>query len=190
MNTEHSGKPWSEIEDTKMMDLIQQGKHMDEIAIKHGRTTGSIRTRLICMSKNLYYSGKSVDEIKQIIKILTIHEIQKAIETNQISQPSPEIIKPSEDKQEEILLKLDKIEEMLNKILIHKTLNQSDVPWNPRVTESHPAEIKITERIWTEQLLQRMEKHKDNKSKLKEIRKEHDIPTKEFYAKVKTFETS
>jgi hypothetical protein len=173
--TENTGKIWSDEEDQKLIEFIQQGKHLDEISIKHGRTTGAIRARLIYMSKNLYHDGKSIDEIKQTIKLLTTREIQTAIGANVDEKKTQNII-PQIDKQYEILNRLDKLEEILSKLVKISSSQKED--------DDVPIQV---ERVWTEQLLQRIEKHKDRKSKLKEIRKEHNIPVDEFYAKVKIF---
>ena len=43
---ENRGKPWDEVEDEKLKDAFLEGKTIDELAITHQRTAGSIRSRL------------------------------------------------------------------------------------------------------------------------------------------------
>lgn len=48
---ERVGKPWSEQEDKALIKAFENGISLNELVIKHKRTRGAIRTRLIRLGK-------------------------------------------------------------------------------------------------------------------------------------------
>ncbi|MGD2096453.1 MAG: hypothetical protein PVG35_02670 [Desulfobacterales bacterium] len=45
------GKPWSENEEKALIKAFDSGKSMNDLVVKHQRTRGAIRTRLIRLGK-------------------------------------------------------------------------------------------------------------------------------------------
>ena len=48
---ERVGKPWSEQEDKALIKAFENGISMNDLVIKHKRTRGAIRTRLVRLGK-------------------------------------------------------------------------------------------------------------------------------------------
>ena len=45
----NAGKPWTEMEEDKLMDEFDAGVKLSEIAQEHGRTKGAIESRLVAL---------------------------------------------------------------------------------------------------------------------------------------------
>ena len=48
---ERVGKPWSENEDKALINAFEKGVSLNDLVIKHQRTRGAIRTRLVRLGK-------------------------------------------------------------------------------------------------------------------------------------------
>jgi hypothetical protein len=48
---ERVGRPWRENEDKALIEAFDEGVDLDDLAIKHQRTRGAIRSRLIRLGK-------------------------------------------------------------------------------------------------------------------------------------------
>jgi hypothetical protein len=92
----NKGKPWGNDEIVQLLKEIQKKVSIDDIALRHKRTVGGIRSRLREIAADYYFNDER--PIEQIIKYtgLSEEEILDAIERRKIR------IKVSEEKQEKI----------------------------------------------------------------------------------------
>lgn len=56
----NAGKPWTEIEEEKLLDEFDLGMTLSEIAKEHGRSKGAIESRLAALGKvkDTYFNSK------------------------------------------------------------------------------------------------------------------------------------
>jgi len=198
---ENVGKPWSSDEEEKMIKALNNGKTFNEIATEHKRGIGGIKSRLKVVIKKLHDDGKTNEEIKGKIKILSIADIQNVIiHTKSSNKKQPisdnmyeEIHKIRETLQILMMIKIKKnnlnydalLEEINNSGNSSENIEQEIQPDKVEdyFAQSEPEEK--TNEIFTVSLLKKMKKYIDDKSKLKEIRKEHNISVDDFYARIK-----
>ena len=59
--------PWHDSEQQLLMKEVSDGKSLEEIAGAHGRTSGSIRSRLMQMAVRMKMDGESVSHIAKVL---------------------------------------------------------------------------------------------------------------------------
>jgi hypothetical protein len=75
------GKKWDEKEICDLLKELHKGLNYPEIAKKHERSVGGIRTRLWTLAGDYYEEGKTIPEIHTILKLLPTEDIESAIES-------------------------------------------------------------------------------------------------------------
>ena len=66
MEPDNRGKKWSKVEETELLQHIENNISIDEIANLHKRTISGIRCRINDIAYNMYLSNGNIDEIKEI----------------------------------------------------------------------------------------------------------------------------
>jgi hypothetical protein len=132
------GKKWENDEFIKLLSLIQKKKTIDEIALEHERTVGSIRSQIRQLAADYYFNDKrpieeivkftglTKEEIEYTIKIrenkiLSEAAIKENIRTNKIKN-TKKVLEPSvpvNSDMKEVIARLNDIQSMLA-VLIEK----------------------------------------------------------------------
>ena len=77
--TTRRGMPWADTEITELLAQISENKTIDEIAVLHERTPGSIRFKLLSMACEQHLkNGRTLEEVQAMTQ-LTAEEINTAV---------------------------------------------------------------------------------------------------------------
>ena len=170
--TENFGKSWSEEETDKLLVRVTKYDTVEEIAEKHGRTAGGITGKLKQIAKKMHDTGKTIDEIKETCKFLDEEEINKVI--NYVRPTKKTKVETDNKELVKLITELNESVKLLVKIELKKNnWTEKDI-------------LSPTNNDWNKELLAKMKKYKDDKTKLKEIRKECNVSVDDFYAKLDT----
>lgn len=74
------GASWTDKEEKQMLKSIDENKTIEQIAIEHKRTVGGIHARLKRIARDLYNDGKSVSQIHDKLKLLSVDTISEYID--------------------------------------------------------------------------------------------------------------
>jgi argonaute-like protein implicated in RNA metabolism and viral defense len=77
------GQPWTVKETTDMLDAIENGKLLKDIAILHERTVGGIKGQLCKIAADLHFKNKASLEDIMTVTSLSPGEIENAIFTRE-----------------------------------------------------------------------------------------------------------
>ena len=193
---ENYGKAWTPEEEAQLLDSIAKNKDVEVIAKDLKRSPGSITGKLKNIAVKMNNDGKTLIEIMNATKITTFeikHLIEtdiyrkekinktKAINKNIIINVMKEIVEAlgtnCKQNQNDIINALNiyiKSKEDQN-IIVEKKDENIDL----KVVEE-----KETKYVFDDKMLEKMKKYKDDKDKLKELRKKHEIPKDVFYEKI------
>lgn len=106
------GVYWSKEEEDNMLDLVESGKNIKDIAEKLQRTEGSIKGRLLGIARDEVSAGATIEEASKLVK-LPVEEIQLSIEKNKAKKPA---IKKEEVKEETLLDVMKDIRTLLKEL--------------------------------------------------------------------------
>ena len=123
----NGGQPWSEKEHELLLKEVNK-KNLQEISISHERTENAICARLKYLARNMINEGKTIEEAQKIVKLVSIEEIKKFINSEnkkkEVKEHNKEILKEvknKDDKEENKVIELEKrinsIEDKLNTII-------------------------------------------------------------------------
>lgn len=211
---ENFGKYWSQDEEKQLLKLVKEHKTMLEIAKEHKRSEGAIRAKLQHASVKLHKEGKTNEEIKKIVKLLTTKEIDMAIERDKNKVTSKKNIINENKELVDVMKDIRNLLHILVVIEIKENGWEEDKFFKNLIEENNVKQLddgldkitlteqvsdnsdnesskKLIDDIWTEELLSKMKKykgdetHEKNKKKLKQLRLNHDIPVEDFYEKLK-----
>lgn len=76
---DNKGKKWTDLEEDNLLTELSENKTINEIAKKHGRTTGGIATRISQIVYKEINAGESIDNVMNMVK-MTKDEIQDIID--------------------------------------------------------------------------------------------------------------
>ncbi len=95
---------WSGEEETQMINEINSGKSISQIADIHQRSNNAIAMRLCDMGKRMIEQlGKTIQEAQKKLKLVSINEIENYIKReNDKKKKNAEEIKPEKKKEETI----------------------------------------------------------------------------------------
>jgi hypothetical protein len=110
---ENSGTKWTKEEEEKLLKSIDNNKKLEDICEEHKRNVGGIIFRLKLIVYKLYNDGKTVDEIHNTIKLLSVEEINKTIKTRENIKKKQE---DSKNKKEDNLNQEQNLISVLNEI--------------------------------------------------------------------------
>ena len=68
-NLENNGKKWSSEEENILLEELETDICIEEIAKKHKRTRGAIKSRISLIVYNLYLNNNSIEDINKITKL-------------------------------------------------------------------------------------------------------------------------
>lgn len=190
------GAPWTKEEEDKLLQEINENKTVDQISKDHKRSVGGILGKISTIAKKMHDNGKSRQDIEKTLKLLNKDMLNKALFQNKEKQ-NGEVKKK---KIENLLTSINEIKSTLN-LLVELELKRNNMKrddFAKSVENDMKKYNKSNEEIlsssdeddfeWTDAILSKMKKHKDNKEKLKEIRKKHDISKDVFNVKIASFE--
>lgn len=86
------GKPWTPSEKSQLLDEFKEGLPIDQIATRHGRTAGSIRSRLEDIAVEMYSSKVSEVEIYQKTGVTLGKVIERMQKKSKTAKPSDSIL--------------------------------------------------------------------------------------------------
>ena len=67
--TAMAGKPWSDEEECRLLESLQQGLPVEEIALHHQRTPNGIYARAYGIAREMAGCGKTPEEISEELNI-------------------------------------------------------------------------------------------------------------------------
>jgi hypothetical protein len=187
---ENCGKFWNKEENENLFKLIEEGKSIKEIALSHKRTENSILCKLKYYAKQYHNNGMKNEEIKNKLKHLSNDDIETAI-----TYVKPDKKKINTEKQKNIEEELKHINDKIKMLLIIVQKNNEELQnMKNKIVELEEKQSKNNEEktkennedIWTTDLLNYMNKYKNNKIMLKKIRTRFEIEKDVFYEKLKT----
>jgi hypothetical protein len=76
---DNKGKKWTDLEEDNLLTELSENNTINEIAKKHGRTTGGIATRISQIVYKEINAGESIDNVMNMVK-MTKDEIQDIID--------------------------------------------------------------------------------------------------------------
>lgn len=74
------GSKWTDTEERELLDSMRKGLAIEDIAKKHGRTSGAITIRLEVIATRMYEENKYDTEYIEELTKLTVSDIRDAIE--------------------------------------------------------------------------------------------------------------
>ena len=190
---ENFGQPWSTDEEKQLLKLVKEGKTLYQISEEHQRSSGSIKSRLQKIAKEMYDSGKTKEEIKKLLKLLNLEEIEAGI-YKQYKKPT--------NNDNQLLKSMNEIKSILNLLVeielkknnmkredFDKVIKNNEKKSIEQMIEvvSNDSEDDEEEFEWQDSVLRIMKKYKDDPDKLRETRIKYEIPKDIFYKKVKEF---
>ena len=74
--TSRVGMKWTSKEDDKLMQRVKEGMEIDDIALKHSRTSGSIRSRILQKSCDMIRDDNmSIEDVSRLVR-MTVDDIE------------------------------------------------------------------------------------------------------------------
>lgn len=122
---ENSGTKWTIDEEEKLLKLISDGKDLYDISDEHKRNVGGIINRLETISWRLYNNGKSIDEIYNVLKLISKDDIELAIKIMRNKKENEKIVAKNiiaknndiRNTNDEIISTLNDIKNMLKQLI-------------------------------------------------------------------------
>lgn len=78
-------KRWTQNEDDQLLKYISEKLPHDEIAEKHQRTTGSIKSRLCLLAYNMHKNGENIESISNKFKV-SIADLELSFKRKDIAE--------------------------------------------------------------------------------------------------------
>jgi len=173
------GKKWTKYDEDYLLKCVSQNKSLSDTAQLLHRNSGGIIAKLKSIATKMNDFGYSQENIKKTCKLLTSDDLNKIINPQK-----------QHNNMDDISLSLRMIT-MMNLIKNNYDYNElkelsNDIFKNSKKDVSTQTEKECIDIIFSEKILNKMKKYKNNKHKLKKIRKKYNIGYKIFYSKLKS----
>lgn len=88
------GVAWNKEELNKLLTSIQEDETIEEIAVKHQRTVGGIKSKLLQLAVNYYTNNMAIEEVTKITRVGK-SEVEEAVLKKNTEVQTPSSRKPA-----------------------------------------------------------------------------------------------